>query len=343
MTRRQEHPEKESRTEQSAGPEEPQVSRPRVPILVDITTVLSGVISAILLYREAGWRWAVPAVLATVVLLYLERTWDSSYSRLRRLFSKRVLWIRLALFAIICLSIVVIARDNPPTDKAPEAPQKSSLSDQTLVLVADFEAPDSRTAKRYRLAEAFRRYPDVRVAPLGRTITEHEGSKVARNEGERQRASVVIWGWYGVTRRSAIVSPHFEVLTSPSPFDVPFDEMSTKGSLRKYSISDLERFDVQDDLSSELLYSSELTVGIVRMSRSDWNGALSHLNGAVTASKQRSRREKALAHFYRGAAHLMRAGTRDFSRDERSKKDLHYSAADSGAAIRLENRFDMPA
>ena len=37
-------------------------------------------------------------------------------------------------------------------------------------------------------------------APLGRAISETGGSAAARAEGDKHKAAIVIWGWYGVTQ-----------------------------------------------------------------------------------------------------------------------------------------------
>ncbi len=68
-----------------------------------------------------------------------------------------------------------------------------------IILVADFDSPDS---KNYgvtetvinQLRQASLKYPDVKIQALNKPITEEEGSEVARMEGKKRKATIVIWG-----------------------------------------------------------------------------------------------------------------------------------------------------
>jgi hypothetical protein len=349
MGRKQGKSKTESRSRRSAGSGESEVRQRSLPRLTDIATVLATVIAVFIFYKQFGLRWTVLVVSTTLAFFWLERVLLSPESWLRRVLSNRLFRIALVISAILCLVIVAFVDGNSFSSRRNH---NSDSTEQTLVLVADFDAPDPRSARNYRVSEvlrsrliqAFRQYPDVRVAALDRTVTERDGSHVAREQGKQQAASIVIWGWYGITKTSVAMSANFELLTPPpAPFGNPIEDVSSDRGLRKYSIGDLERFELQENLSSEMVYFSELTVGIVRLARHDMDGAVSHLSGAVTASQKTSTRARALAHFYRAGAYLLRAGIRVRARDPGSKKDLESSIADSGLAIRLESRYDMPA
>jgi len=99
--------------------------------------------------------------------------------------------------------------------------QQAQPPDKVILLVADFEGPEPQ---KYRVTEtvlarlraALEPYKkDVQVEALGRAITEVEGSAAARAEGEKRKATIVLWGWYGATAEAVPLSIHFEVLRPP--------------------------------------------------------------------------------------------------------------------------------
>ena len=99
-------------------------------------------------------------------------------------------------FILVPLLVVVIVGYQQYLQALP--PSKS------IILVADFDGPEPQ---KYRVTEtilnrlrtALQSYNDVDVNALGRAITEEEGSAAARAEGNKYKATIVIWGWYGVT------------------------------------------------------------------------------------------------------------------------------------------------
>lgn len=76
---------------------------------------------------------------------------------------------------------------------------------KVIILVADFDGPE---AKNYRVTENILRqlkdachdYNDMEVKALEDNITEQQGSKKAKEKGQELRASIIIWGSYGVTK-----------------------------------------------------------------------------------------------------------------------------------------------
>ena len=217
MGQKQARSKTESRSRRSAGSDESEIQQPSRSRLVDIATILGVVIAAYMFYRQFGWWLTLIAILITVALALLERGLLSPESRLRRFLSHRLFRIILVTCIVLCLVVVAFINSNGSLSRKRH---NQDSTEQTLVLVADFEAPDPRSARSYRvtevlrsrLTEAFRQYPDVRVAPLEHTITERDGSHVAREQGKQQSAFIVIWGWYGTTKTSVALSTHFEVL-----------------------------------------------------------------------------------------------------------------------------------
>jgi hypothetical protein len=99
-----------------------------------------------------------------------------------------------------------------------------------IVVLADFEGPDPQS---YRVTEMLlanlrdiaKKHPQIEVFPLGRPISEQEGSSLALQEGRQRKASAVIWGWYGKTGEKVLLTSHFEVI-KPLKGSFPSTEMS---------------------------------------------------------------------------------------------------------------------
>ena len=122
-------------------------------------------------------------------------------------------------------------------------------------------------------------YDDVKVVSLGKEITEGEGSEIARVEGERHKASIVIWGWYGLTNEIVPLSVRFEVVESYLPeLDL---ESRFEGQVRTISVADLNSFAMQTRVSEEMTCLSFITVGIARSLAKDWSNAISAFNDAL--------------------------------------------------------------
>ena len=91
--------------------------------------------------------------------------------------------------------------------------QLAQPPDKVIILVTDFDGPEPQ---KYRVTEtvlarlraALEDYDDVEIEPLGRAITEAEGSAAARAEGEKRKAAIVIWGWYGVMAEAVPLNVH---------------------------------------------------------------------------------------------------------------------------------------
>ncbi|MCC5617787.1 hypothetical protein LC605_22375 [Nostoc sp. CHAB 5836] len=113
------------------------------------------------------------------------------------------------------------------------------------------------------LRRATEPYADVKVQALDKTITEQQGSEIARAEGEQKKASIVIWGSYGVTSTNVLVSTHFEVLRPPKYF--PKLGTTARGEPQVLPRAELEEFKLQIPLSEEMSYLTLFTLGMVRL------------------------------------------------------------------------------
>ncbi len=209
--------------------------------------------------------------------------------------------------------------------------QQARPPTKVILLVADFDGPEPQ---KYRVTEtvltrlraALEPYDDVQVETLGRAITEAEGSATARAEGEKRKAAIVIWGWYGATAEAVPLSVHFEVLRPPE--HMPGVCPAAKGQVRTMAIAELESFTLQPRLSAEMAYLSLFTVGMGRYAAEDWDGAIVPFSEALSQTAERvSALDQSIVHFYRGNAY-------------RAKGDYDRAIADYDQTIKLETECD---
>ena len=196
-----------------------------------------------------------------------------------------------------------------------------------ILLIADFDGPDP---KNYRVTETvlarlsteLELYEDVQVVALGWCITEAEGSAAARAEGEKRKAAVVIWGWYGVTAEAVSISVHFDVLRSPKY--MPELGLGTKGLAQTMAVAELESFTLQTRLSAEMSCLSLFTVGMACYAAADWDGAIARFTDALRQTEQSvSALDQNIIYYYRGNAYD-------------SKGDYAQAIADYNQAIHLQ-------
>ncbi len=210
----------------------------------------------------------------------------------------------------------------PPSQVISTLPSREVI----IILVANFDEPEP---KKYRvtdtllkrLRDAAKPYQDVEIKPLGRIITEAEGSDRARAEGERQKATIVIWGWYGATETLPL-SVHFELLRPP-PY-MPELGAEVRGQVQMAAMAQLESFALQTRLSAEIAYLSLFTVGMARYAAEDWDGAVICFSDALSQTAERvSTLDQSIVYFCRGNAYYR-------------KGDYDRAIADYTRAIQLK-------
>lgn len=208
--------------------------------------------------------------------------------------------------------------------------QKAQPPDKVIILVADFDGPKSQEYRvteimLARLRAALEPYDDVQVEALGRAIVEVEGSAIAHTEGEKRKAAIVIWGWYGVTSEAVSLSVHFEVLRSPELSELLAAE--AKGLVQTMTIAELESFALQTSLSNEMTYLSLFSVGMTRYTSGDWDSAITCFSDVLgLVAEHTSALNQNIIHFSRGNAYI-------------SKGDYDRAVADYDQAIKLQPDF----
>lgn len=177
-----------------------------------------------------------------------------------------------------------------------------------VVLIAEFDGPEKQNYRvtetiLNQLREQTKDRSDIDIVALGDSITEQDGSKIAREIGEQRDALVVIWGWYGKTENAVPISINFEVLKKPR--NLPTLGDSTNGEVQIFPLVELDSFNLQAELSSELSYLTLFTLGMVAYELEDWTESISLFNQSLSQindSKESLSLETVL--FYKGNAHL---------------------------------------
>ena len=177
-------------------------------------------------------------------------------------------------------------------------------TNEVVILVAAFDGPEPQNywvteTIISNLRDETEAYDDVKIATLNQPITEQDGNDAARAAGEKQKATIVIWGWYGKTAETVPISVNFEVLDPPAYFPEIGD--AARGQVQTFALAELDRFQLQTRLSAEMPYLKLFTLGMARYVAEDWDGAiqfftdaLDQVNASVTALTQ------GIAYFYRG-------------------------------------------
>lgn len=185
--------------------------------------------------------------------------------------------------------------------------------EKIVILVANFDGPEP---KSYRvtdkiiaqLRESLAEYNDTVILPLGKaineneSISEEEGSQQAQEIGKRHCATLVLWGWYGVTGTDVLLTIHAESLNLPKYLPLP----NNKFYSAQATFADLQSFKFQERLSKEMSSFTLFISGFVRYEAKDYNEAVERLSAALNTNKwPEDLLPKALLFFYRGIAHMM--------------------------------------
>jgi len=296
-----------------------------VPVLA-VISFISGVYGFVKLFadKDAGLITLISLTVAILLLLsvclYYARFWqpeqqDKGYSAFSPLSEQQVnaqakterhrkRIRRLAIAGLILIPILSIGGVSS-WFYVQSLPAKN-----VIVLVAEFDSPDVKTQGVTetiisQLRQATEKYADVEIQALKKPITEQEGSKVAKTEGEKRKATIVIWGWYRNLGEVVPLSVHFEVLRPPR--DLPKLGQTARGNVQQASVADLRSFALQTRLSNEMSYLSLFTLGMARRAAGDWEGAIARFSDALSQETEAlSSLNQSLIYFYRGSEYLLK-------------------------------------
>ena len=174
-------------------------------------------------------------------------------------------------------------------------------SDEIIILVAEFDGPnnqDNRVTETIlsRLKEATSNYENVKVKALEKTITEQDGSERAGKLAKEQRASIIIWGWYGRTADVVPISVNFEVLETNEY--LPEFSDTASGAVQIFDVAELNSFKLQTKLSAEMNYLTLFTLGMADYADGDWIGAIALFDDALSQADQKI--DMSNTYFYMG-------------------------------------------
>jgi tetratricopeptide (TPR) repeat protein len=233
-----------------------------------------------------------------------------------------------------------------------KSPSLSNLgSDKITILVADFNGLDDQ---KYGVTEtiidqlrvATKEYSDIQIKALGEFISAQQGPEVARVKGKSHKANIVLWGWYVKTQEKVNVNAHFEVLHAPHGLDLRREKESFI-----LALSELESFNIQTRLSSEMTYLTLLTIGLARMEALDFDGAIARFITALTQPIIPDQIiEPSHIYFHRGSAYFLktlsnfsadlREAISDFSKSIDIKPDYAKAYLLRGYSYFLDNQTD---
>lgn len=130
------------------------------------------------------------------------------------------------------------------------------------------------------LRDAIKPYSDTEVIFSERLVTEKEGSDIAIEIGELYEASIVIWGWYGLTEDAVPLGVHFEIIQDSGIFQTNTCAAST-AKVAQSSPAELSNLTLQTTLSNELTYITLFTLGLARFESADWEIAEELFDDAI--------------------------------------------------------------
>ncbi|MBW4695742.1 MAG: tetratricopeptide repeat protein [Lyngbya sp. HA4199-MV5] len=204
-----------------------------------------------------------------------------------------------------------------------------------IILVADFEARDAQNygvndAIQESLRNATKSYPDTKIKLLGKVIKNEggkSGSELAREEGIKQKAAIVIWGWHNKLEDTAQISTNFEILKPPDY--LPELGREVRGQVQTAAIAELKSFKVQTRLSNQMAYLTLMTLGMSRFAAKDWDGAIDRLTHALEQVKEANQNlSEADVYFTRATSYYF-------------KGDVDRAIADISQVIKLKPDYSL--
>jgi tetratricopeptide (TPR) repeat protein len=244
-------------------------------------------------------------------------------------------WASVATIVGLIIALVAWLLPNPiktetiPIAESTSIAQSLQISDPipqrkpgtVRILVATFDEVSQPNYKvtdliLANLRAALNEYPDTEVLATDRVVIEKDGSETAIKIGEAYDASIVIWGWYGLTENAVPLGVHFEIIQASETF-----HPNTCGVVTATAVSQIRKIDpiklsdltLQTDLSNELSYVTIFTLGLARYDAEDWQNAvfmfddaISHLSDETILSAKTEGQgillDQNLLYYYRGKA-----------------------------------------
>jgi len=167
------------------------------------------------------------------------------------------------------------------------------LSKQIIVLVANFDDNENNNLHITndiikQLKSATSKYPDVKIQALDQVINEQKGgSEVARFEGEKRKASIVLWGWYSATKPTADVNVYFEILKKQHDLVLGDEKRDLQQDIAELETSK-GKFQISNPINSLIL----LTTGLIRYQAKDYDEAINRFSDAIAQLENNQPQQK---------------------------------------------------
>ncbi len=204
------------------------------------------------------------------------------------------------------------------------------LSKQIIVLVANFDDNENNNLHitndiLKQLKSATSKYPDVKIQALDQVINEQKGgSEVARFEGEKRKASIVLWGWYSATKPTADVNVYFEILKKQHDLVLGDEKRDLQQDIAELETSK-GKFQISNPINSLIL----LTTGLIRYQAKDYDEAINRFSDAIAQLENNQPQQKdILASIYYWQGNV-----------RRDQKNNEKAIADYTKAINLNPKF----
>lgn len=185
--------------------------------------------------------------------------------------------------------------------------QHQARKGRVVVLVTNFGGDDPSKYRvteelLFQLHQSLDKYPDTVIVSADTAITEQQGSERARALGSDYHASLVLWGYYGVTSTDILLTVHVENLTHPANITIP----NSQAYAAKATVTELNSFQFQERFSQEMSAFALLMSGLVRFEAKNYSEAIVRLSGAINIGKwPESLLTNSILFYYRGAAYAL--------------------------------------
>jgi len=221
---------------------------------------------------------------------------------------------------------------------------------KTSILVAHFQPEDTNQYDQsftglflVQLQKDLADEKKVEVQIPGRTITAQEGGPMAREEGERCNAAIVIWGRYGVPPgdSTAVVSANFEVLRVPEYMPSLKAEQP-----RPVALTHLESFAFQTQLSGKMPYLANFTAGMGCFAAGEWEDAIRSFTTTLDHADELVRDpDRSVVYFHRGFAYYEQSqydrAIADYNLAIAFKPEFATAYNNRGVVYEKQSRYDL--
>jgi tetratricopeptide (TPR) repeat protein len=206
------------------------------------------------------------------------------------------------LFVIPILLILSLASWQWDHSRPPE---------KIIILIAKFQGPEEKYHFTRKLIEdlsiATEPYEDVAIESLNEVITPEQGGnqvaiQMARAQGKKHKAAIVLWGGYRVLPAALDVDLHIELLpVLKSLHEQAKSKVSAPDNL-EFQIS-LKQTELEEQIVGKSNYAILLTVGLVRYQAGDLDGAIHTFTEALNQSIISEKIPLEVIYLYRGIAY----------------------------------------